>query len=115
MYDDFCFFVQNFIFCGAGYFFWYVFNFILSKEDFAFKIKESFIRIKVELFRYDLRELTLYFLGDTKKKERHKKHKRKSKQENGKRKEKQEKKKKRKSKTKKRSSFKKRGCQPSPN
>ena len=68
MYDDFCFFVQNLIFCGAGYFFWYVFNFILIKEDFAFKIKESFIRIKVELFPYDLRELTLYFLGDTKKK-----------------------------------------------
>ena len=42
--------------------------FFLGGEDFAYIIKDSFIRIKVELFRYDLRKLNLYFLEDTKKK-----------------------------------------------
>ena len=47
---------KTLFFAGLGTFFG-TFYFFLSKEDFAFKIKESFIRIKVVLFRYDLREL----------------------------------------------------------
>ena len=67
MYDAFCFLFKTSFFGRLGTFFGTFSIIFLSKEDFAFKIKESFIRIKVNLFRYDLREL-IFFGGGIKKK-----------------------------------------------
>ena len=66
MYDD-LYSVSKTSLCDGPDTFFGTSVFFLSEEDLAFKIKESVFRIKVALFHYDFRELTVYLLRDKKK------------------------------------------------